>query len=69
VKIDSNIKLKHVFDIRRAFTYRLAVFELEIYMIRKIIIGFGIVLVVLIALAGVKAMQIRTLLAFPRWAR
>jgi membrane fusion protein (multidrug efflux system) len=64
VKIDSNIKLKHVFDIRRAFTYRLAVFELEIYMIRKIIIGFGIVLVVLIALAGVKAMQIRTLLAF-----
>jgi len=56
-----------VFDIRRAFPYRLADFELEkIYMIRKIIIGFGIVLVVLAALAGVKFMQIRTLLAFAK---
>ena len=56
-----------MFDIRRAFPYRLADFELEkIYMIRKIIIGFGIVLVVLAALAGVKFMQIRTLLAFAK---
>jgi membrane fusion protein (multidrug efflux system) len=56
-----------VFDIRRAFPYRLTDFELEkIYMLRKIIIGFGIVLVVLAALAGVKFMQIRTLLAFAK---